>query len=699
MNRDGGDDAASPRHWPLALATLFVLALGWRLFLLARLSRTPLLDALDADAAMYWAWAGTLRVRGWMGSNPFFLAPLYPYTVALLRSLTGDSIANVLAVQAFVGALAAPLLADVARRLTTPTIGFITGIIAAGYGMSALYGILVLSECLLFTLGSALVWVLVAWPWERRATAGAIAGGVLIGLMALGRATSLVLVIPLVALVLRWLPLARVARVLAITVAIVLALAIPVVIRHLALVHEWIPYTYSLGYNVFVGNGPLANGTFVPMRGPSLVAPDEALIEGGVLGDGRDLIRLATDRQLSPSESSEYWLEETGITVAAHPVRAARLLAFKVALLANWREVPQIEDPTAYARILGPLGLPMVGSFACVGVLGFAGALISIRRGRRERALAVYVLVLLLATSAFFVTARYRVHLVPALLPLAAVTLAASWRAIRSRDLRRIGRLGLVLIPGCVVVALPLLPEDRAHDEWSTATTLGEAWLRHGDPKAALTQFDRAIQIEVSGALRNAETPVARENRAAVHQMRGMTLLELGDVAGARASLQMASQLSPGDPQLLGALAQVYALEGEADSARAIFGRLGIAPTEAAKSLIERAAAQDRAGDPVGVESSLRAALALDPHEEAAWVGLVRMLAGKGQPDSALAVLDRARAEGVDPVVYAAHRVLIAKIAGHDEEARRWRASISDDRAMTDPRVRGTLELARARDR
>jgi hypothetical protein len=349
--------------------------------------------------------------------------------------------------------------------------------------------------------------------------------------------------------------------------------------------------------------------------------------------------------------------------------------------------------------IIGPFGLPLAGTFAFVGTLGLAGAALAARRGPREAALAVYLLALVLVTSAFFVTARYRVHLLPPLLTLAAVALESLWVGLRSHDWRRIGHLTLVLVPAGVVVALPLLPRDPAHDEWSAAVTLGDAWMRHSEPRLALEQFDRAVQVDRSGMMRNADTPVGRTNRAEVFSSRGEALLALGDLSGARASYERANELSPNDPQVIGALGEVCAMEGDLPAADSLFMRLGIAPSSVARKFLERAAAQDHAGNRNGVELSLRAALALDPHAEAAWVGLVRLLAGAGQPDSALAVLNRANALGMDAALYAAHRVLIAANAQHTKEAGIWRVRIPDDKARRDPRVRGTLELAHWVDR
>jgi Flp pilus assembly protein TadD len=257
----------------------------------------------------------------------------------------------------------------------------------------------------------------------------------------------------------------------------------------------------------------------------------------------------------------------------------------------------------------------------------------------------------------------------------------------------------LVLVPAGVVVALPLLPRDRAHDEWSAAVTLGEAWMRHSEPRLALGQFDRAVQVDDAGMMRNADTRVGRANRAEVFSSRGEALLALGDVPGARTSYERANELSPNNPQVIEALGEVCAMEGDLPAADSLFKRLGIAPSSVARKFLERAAAQDHAGNRNGVELCLRAALALDPHAEAAWAGLVRLLVVGGQQDSALAVLNRASAHGMDAALYAAHRVLIAASTQRTKEASAWRARIPDDMARHDPRVRATLELAHWVDR
>src|SRR5262245_4023669 len=188
------------------LAWIFVLALLFRLWVLIRLARTPLLDSLRSDSEVYWRWAALLRQQGWIGHNPFFLAPLYPYWLALVQPAVGSSVLGVLLVQAVLGALAAVLLADAAARLTSPRVGLLIGLLVAGCQGAVLFESLILMESLLFALECWLLWLVARWPWASRPVGGATWAGAIIGIAAYGRGTELLLLAPL------WLLLGRVAR-------------------------------------------------------------------------------------------------------------------------------------------------------------------------------------------------------------------------------------------------------------------------------------------------------------------------------------------------------------------------------------------------------------------------------------------------------------------------------------------------------
>src|SRR5205823_10530665 len=86
---------ASAIPWSWQLAFMFCLAWGWRLIYLYRLERSPLAGPLTSDEVTYWEWAGSILRTGPIGHHPFFMGPLYPHVLALLRLFAGESVAGV----------------------------------------------------------------------------------------------------------------------------------------------------------------------------------------------------------------------------------------------------------------------------------------------------------------------------------------------------------------------------------------------------------------------------------------------------------------------------------------------------------------------------------------------------------------------------------------------------------------------------
>jgi len=175
------------RHWRAVLAMLFVLGLGWRLAYLGRLAATPVAGSLRADERDYWDWAGFLLGHGFRGTNAFFLGPLYPHVLALMRAVLGSNAQNVLAVQAVWGAAATVLLTDAARRLTRPPIALVIGIVLAFYEMCVFYDGLVLMESLLFFLEALLLWMWCDASNRGSGTARFVAIALVTGVIAQGR--------------------------------------------------------------------------------------------------------------------------------------------------------------------------------------------------------------------------------------------------------------------------------------------------------------------------------------------------------------------------------------------------------------------------------------------------------------------------------------------------------------------------------
>jgi hypothetical protein len=237
----------SDRWWYGALALLFLVALGWKLFCLYRLARSPLFGELSADSLIYWSWAKVLVQEGWLGHNPFFLGPLYPYLLALFHPVAGSTILPPLVVQCVLGATTAVLVAIASRHLCAAPYALAAGVLAAGCAMGTFMELSVLSEAVLWFLGAGLVVRQLRGLERPGSKLIPAACGTLIGLMSLARPSFLLLLAPQFVSASSTRGMRGGLRSTGAALACALAVSSPVAVRHVTLGHGWILNTYSLG--------------------------------------------------------------------------------------------------------------------------------------------------------------------------------------------------------------------------------------------------------------------------------------------------------------------------------------------------------------------------------------------------------------------------------------------------------------------
>ncbi|MBI5711039.1 MAG: glycosyltransferase family 39 protein [Candidatus Eisenbacteria bacterium] len=645
------------------------------------------------DAYAYWHWADSLLRSGPLGHNPFFLGPLYPYLLAGLRTLFGDSVHAVLIVQATWGALAALLLADAARRLTRPAVGFAVGLVAAFYEMSVFFDGLVLMESLLFVLEAFLLWWIVRRhadeSWVTPATAGLV-----VGLLAQGRATSALLLLPAALAVLP--PMrAGLGRILARTgvlLGVFALVCLPAAARNYVVAHEWIPFTYNLGCNLYIGNGPGATGGFWHATGGEGGLDMGA--EGGIGGDGRDYLRAAKGLTLSPAQSSRWWAQAAMRFAAEHPGRTAALWLRKLGMMWSRHEYAQIEHVEEYRSMAGPLGIPGLGQFAIIGALGIAGMFFARQKGRPGVFLLGYAAVMTLAIAPFFVTDRYRHHLVPGVLLLSGIALERAWQVARRRRLRELLTLAVAVLAGVVVVSLPMPTLSRPRYAWGLASDLGSRWLEHGRPDLAAREFERAIGMESSGALGRAVGGEAfRIGRAELHQDYAKALRQLGRHEEALRWHEQAVTSAPTSAAAVDALIAAYERAGRTTEAQALIERLDSLAGGHGRALMRRGWQAARAGQLAVAESLFTAAVANEPRLTEAWVELVKSELADGRVEDARASLARARNEGLSGPLRHACEAMIAAQAGDAAGARRALGAIQQEAIARDPYLAGLVGI------
>lgn len=473
------------RHWRIGLAAVLVFAAVVRLAYVAELRATPWFEQLVVDPEYYDQWAQRIAAGDWLGSGAFYMDPLYPYVLGALYAVAGRDLllARLLNVACSVGACA--LVARLGRGVGGTTVGLVAGLGLALYApdvfncgeldKTALSMLLVSAFLVLMTEGG------------RRAR---FAAGVVLGLAALTRANLLVFA-PLGAVVIArdralGAPAARRAATGLFLAGFALALA-PVTARNVVVAGAWVPTTTQLGQNFYTGNNP--ENPYGAYGVVSFVRANPHFEEA----DFRAAAEARVGRPLGPSEVSTYWLRAGLAHIAAEPGFALRAFARKAALFWNDFEISDSQDQYLMERESWVLALPLPG-FGAVAAVAVFGLVVGWRR-RCVRLLAAYVITYGATVVAFFVFARYRIQVVPALLPLAGLGVAEVIARLHARDGRGLARAAAVIgVAGWLAfVRIGLFFPDHPNVVEMRLRRYADVYVQAGDVDRAIAALQEAI--------------------------------------------------------------------------------------------------------------------------------------------------------------------------------------------------------------
>lgn len=382
-------------------------------------------------------------------AEPAYMSPLYPKLIALSGSTPVDPTARVyapaqlrgirllqvgcwLGIVALLRALAGRHLAPLApagwkRAVAT----WLPAALFALYRPAAVYAVTVLLDVPLAFLVTAFL-ALATWGGTSfgRALARAALLGVVVGLATMLRGTALAL-LP-VGAVAAWfaVPAPARARRLAAAAAVVLGAALvmaPTVARNSKAAGRLVGPALNGGVNLYIGNGPEANGFYVA------VVPGSWLLDPA----GRAFLAERFDRpSVSLAQADSLWADAAVASIRQHPARAAGLWLKKVRLHLQGWEIDQLTTLDGWTRS-APALRALAAPYALITLLGLGGLAVAWRLPA-ARWWAAALLALLAVQSVFFVVSRYRLALVPSLALLAglAVTRILADGAPRVRQWR-----------------------------------------------------------------------------------------------------------------------------------------------------------------------------------------------------------------------------------------------------------------------
>jgi Flp pilus assembly protein TadD len=493
------------KDWTRACIVAFT-GLAFHLVFLFESSDDPTFYRPIVDAQTYDETARSLALGTYESGDPFWQPPLYPYFLATVYEVSGGSILAARIIQSFLGSITCVLAFLLAQRLFGARTALATGLITAAYGP------LIFFNTRLLPAGPAtflnlLFLMLFLRSLDRESRWSAFGSGIVAGLAALTIPNSLVLLV-LAAL---WMtipafrsdrPKDIFVRAGCLIAGCILCIA-PVTIRNARVSGDFVPISTNGGINLHIGNNADAAGTIAIRPGT-----DWAYLE-------REPIRQGAH---SAAEANKYFLAKVISYAKGDPSALASGMWHKALQFVNGRELPRNVDlyvHRAYSVLLsitswraGFISFP----FSILLALGVLGIVTAWKTSKESRFLALGIFLYGASVVLFFVTARYRIVIVP---PLAVFAGHGALWLFDHREQR-----GL-LLGGCAVVlataavaALPLsAPTDLLDFKAELHLLLGIRDAEEGNFESAVARYEQALALDPEYAAACNYMGVARANQ------------------------------------------------------------------------------------------------------------------------------------------------------------------------------------------
>jgi hypothetical protein len=515
MKQERGRNPRTMRGGTLLLVVLLV-GLAIRILYIAQLHGSDLWGLLSLDARLYGDLARVVASRLSLPDGVITYNPLYPVFLGILFRTFGESLLAARMIQSVLGLFMVWLLYEAGCRLSARGSGrnVRAGLIAAS--MAVLYAQFLLFEGSLLTtslvtllLTASVTMLLVidegierGKPLSGPAQLPFVAFGVgaMLGAGVMGRPNLFLLLVPAVPLWMglrhrKWLPAA-----MCLLGSVLLML--PLTIHNGAATGRFIPLPAHGGINLYVGNGPDADGTFNPPPGM------RASMEGYV-ADARLRAEELSGRAMTDGEASRYWTGEAVDAARADWPRWFALLGRKIMLFWNGAEISDVIDLSFYREVSWALRLPII-PFSLISALALVGFVVLWREAKRRSVILIFSGAGLFSILPFFVNTRYRMPVVPVLILVAAFLVSWVFDLLRDHRWRPAAAAGAACVLLLSMTARPMVAVNRS----AGYTFLGNYHLEQGHQEKALGAFETAHRLDPD----RVETAV---NYARILRMRG----------------------------------------------------------------------------------------------------------------------------------------------------------------------------------
>lgn len=421
---------------------IFLLALGIRIGFFLSIRNDPVVLYPILDAAAYTKWAENILSGIPFTEHAYFTEPGYAFLLALFFRIFEDGKTAIALFQILLGSLTPVLIFFSAKRLASSvSVATVSGFLAALTAPPVFYDVLLLKTGVELFLLSILTLVITI-AWEKRDPKQFFGIGALIGLTALVKA-NILLAAPILALAVFFRNIRRDKSTFLAAAALVFGVLLvvsPAAIRNHRADGSLTLINASGGPNLYIGVWEGADGSLKP---PEFISVDPEQEES----TWRAFAEASLNRKLSADEVSGFWTSQALREIISHPVRFADLTLTKIGLLLSSTVLDDNYFPGYGAERFPLLGYLLPAWLLIItGILGTVIAMTN--RTMRVEWLPIALLALVYAGTLILahVAERYRLALIPFLLPGAGLFLVTMVRRIRSGSFLPIFWLALPLL-------------------------------------------------------------------------------------------------------------------------------------------------------------------------------------------------------------------------------------------------------------
>ncbi|UCE18004.1 MAG: glycosyltransferase family 39 protein [Gemmatimonadota bacterium] len=401
---------------------------------------SPFYDYILLDSEVYDTAARTIASGEWIGAEPFYTAPLYPYLLAVIYKFLSDEHLLVYLFQTVLGFLNLGILYFIGKKAFNKNTGLIAFIIALLYPTFLFYE----TKLMATTLAVFLSLLVLLWFMKVKNNPKRIywmIGGVLLGLSLVNRPANLLFL----GFILVWIWIGfsvAIKRKLIFTSFLILGFCVsvgPVTLRNYLVSNDFVLVSSQGGITFYQGNNPRAKGLYVSL----------SEFSGSPLTQGQEekkLAEKALGRSLKRSEVIRYWSGKGIQFILEDPLRYMKLEVMKVYRFLNNFEYSteyNLSTEREYIKTLRLLFIP----YAFIISFGLYGLLVSRQHWRKLTLLYFFLTANFLVMMLFFVSSRYRLPAVSILIPFAAFGISDMYERLRGKaGLSRFALMILVLL-------------------------------------------------------------------------------------------------------------------------------------------------------------------------------------------------------------------------------------------------------------